>query len=53
LVAFTLWPQQPPADRGDFIAPARTAEKGATVEDQYMEALERANEEIEQQSDGG
>jgi hypothetical protein len=55
LVAFTLWPRQPtPPIEETFIAPQlEPLHKAQQVEDQYMEALERANEEIEQQSDGG
>ena len=55
LVAFALWPRQPtPPVEETFIAPQlEPLNKAKQVEEQYMEALERANEEIEKQSDGG
>ena len=55
LVAFTLWPRRPvPPVEETFIAPQLQAlEKAEQVEHQYMEALERADRQIERQSDGG
>ena len=55
LVAFALWPRQPtPPVEETFIAPQlEPLKKAEQVEDQYLEALERANQEIEKQSDGG
>ena len=55
LVAYTLWPRQPvPPIEETFIAPQlEPLNKAKQVEDQYMEALDRANTEIEKQSDGG
>jgi len=55
LVAFTLWPRQPtPPIEETFIAPQlEPLNKAKQVEDQYMEALERADRRIEQDSDGG
>jgi len=55
LVAFALWPRQPtPPVEGTFIAPQlEPLNKAKQVEEQYMEALERASEQIEKDSDGG
>ena len=55
LVAFALWPRQPtPPIEETFIAPQlEPLNKAQQVEDQYMEALDRADTEIEKQSDGG
>jgi hypothetical protein len=55
LVAFALWPRQPtPPIEETFIAPQlEPLRKAEQVEDQYLDALERANQEIEKQSDGG
>ena len=55
LVAFALWPRQPtPPVEETFIAPQlEPLRKAEQVEGQYMDALERANQEIEKQSDGG
>jgi hypothetical protein len=55
LVAYALWPRQPvPPIEETFIAPElEPLNKAQQVEDQYMEALDRANQEIEKQSDGG
>ena len=55
LVAFALWPRQPtPPIEETFIAPQlEPLNKAKQVEDQYMEALERADQRIEEDSDGG
>ena len=55
LIAFMMWPRQPtPPIEETFIAPQLVPlEKAKAVEDQYMEALERSDAEIEKQSDGG
>ena len=55
LVAYAMWPRQPvPPIEETFIAPQlEPLNKAKQVEDQYMEALDRANQEIEKQSDGG
>jgi hypothetical protein len=55
LVAFALWPRQPtPPVEETFIAPQlEPLKKAEQVEDQYMDALERANEKIERESGGG
>ena len=55
LVAFALWPRQPaPPLEDTFIAPQlEPMRKAQQVEDQYMDALERANQRIEEDSDGG
>lgn len=55
LLAFALWPRQPtPPIEETFIAPQlEPLNKAQQVEEQYMDALERANREIEKQSDGG
>ena len=55
LVAYALWPRQavPPVEE-TFIAPQLQAlEKAEQVEQQYLEALERSNEQIERESGGG
>lgn len=55
LVAFALWPRQPtPPIEETFIAPQlEPLNKAKQVEDQYMEALDRADQQIEKDSDGG
>lgn len=55
LLAFALWPKSsPPPVEETFIAPQlETIRKAEGIEDQYMEALERADAKIEEQSDGG
>ena len=55
LVAFALWPRQPtPSVEETFIAPQlEPLRKAEQVEQQYMDALERANRQIERDSDGG
>jgi hypothetical protein len=55
LVAFTLWPRQPtPPIEETFIAPQlEPLRKAEQVEQQYLDAVGRANAEIEKQSDGG
>jgi hypothetical protein len=55
LAVFKLWPDQPvPTAEESFIGPQiQSLKKAEQVEDQYLEALERANEQIDKQSDGG
>lgn len=55
LAVFKLWPDQPvPTAEESFIGPQiQPLKKAEQVEDQHMEALERANEQIDKQSDGG
>jgi hypothetical protein len=55
LAVFKLWPDQPtPTAEESFIGPQiQSLNKAEQVEEQYLEALERANEQIEKQSDGG
>jgi len=55
LVAFALWPRQPtPPVEETFIAPQlEPLRKAEQVEQQYMDALDRANRQIERDSDGG
>jgi hypothetical protein len=55
LAVFKLWPDQPvPTAEESFIGPQlEPLKKAEQVEEQYIEALERANEQIEKQSDGG
>jgi hypothetical protein len=55
LAVFKLWPDQPvPTAEDSFIGPQlEPLKKAEQVEEQYIEALERANEQIEKQSDGG
>lgn len=55
LVVYKLWPDKapPPVEEtfiGPQLAPLKKAEQ---VEQQYQEALDRANERIERESDGG
>jgi len=54
-LVFKFWPEQsiPPIEEtfiGPQLEPLRKAEQ---VEQQYLDALEKKNEEIERQSDGG
>ena len=55
LVAFALWPRQPtPPVEETFIAPQlEPLRKAEQVEQQYMDAFDRANQRIEKDSDGG
>ena len=55
LAAFALWPRQPtPPIEETFIAPQlEPLNKAQQVEQQYMDALDKANQQIEKQSDGG
>ena len=55
LAVFKLWPDQPvPTAEESFIGPQiQSLKKAEQVEDQHLEALERANEQIDKQSDGG
>jgi hypothetical protein len=55
LVAFVLWPRPPtPSVDETFIAPQlEPLHKAEQVEQQYMDALERTDRRIEEQSDGG
>ena len=55
LVVFKLWPEQtPPSVEETFIGPQLVPlKKAEQVEQQYQEALDRANERIERDSDGG
>jgi hypothetical protein len=52
---FKFWPDQPvPTAEESFIGPQlQPLKKAEQIEDQYMEALERTNERIERESDGG
>ena len=55
LLAFAWWPRQtvPPVEE-TFIAPQlEPLRKAEQVEQQYLDAVERANRQIEEQSDGG
>lgn len=55
LVVFKLWPDQTPSSVEEtFIGPQLVPlKKAEQVEQQYQEALDRANEKIERESDGG
>jgi hypothetical protein len=55
LVAFALWPRQPtPPIEETFIAPQlEPLKKAEQVEQQYLGALDRTNQQIEKESDGG
>jgi hypothetical protein len=52
---FKFWPDQPvPTAEESFIGPQlQPLKKAEQIEEQYMEALERTNERIERESDGG
>jgi hypothetical protein len=52
---FKFWPDQPvPTAEESFIGPQiEPLRKAEQIEDQYLEALERTNERIERESDGG
>jgi hypothetical protein len=55
LLAWKFWPEQPvPTAEESFIGPQlEPMKKAERVEDQYMEALERTDERIEQATDDG
>jgi hypothetical protein len=55
LLAWKFWPEQPvPTAEESFIGPQlQSLKKAEQVEDQYIDALEKKNREIEEQSDGG
>jgi len=55
LLAFALWPRQPtPPVEETFIAPQlEPLRKAQQVDEQYMEALKRTNEQIEKDAGGG
>jgi hypothetical protein len=55
LLAWKFWPEQPvPTAKESFIGPQlKTLDKAEQVEDQYLDALEKKNQQIEKQSDGG
>ena len=55
LVAFALWPRQPiPPVEETFIAPQlEPLKKAEQIESQYLEAVDRANQQIERESGGG
>ena len=55
LVAFALWPRQPtPPIEETFIVPQlEPLKKAEQVEQQYLDALDRTNQQIEKESDGG
>ena len=52
LLAFALWPRsEPPPIKETFIAPQlETIEKAEGIEEQYMDALERSEERIRDDS---
>ena len=54
-LVFKFWPEQPtPPIEETFIGPQlQPLRKAEQVEQQYLDALEKKNEEIERQSDGG
>ena len=55
LLVWKLWPQSPPPPVEEtFIGPQlESLERARQVEQQYEEGLERKNEEMDRQSDGG
>jgi hypothetical protein len=54
-LVFKFWPDQPtPTVEESFIGPQlSTMKKAGQIEQQYLEALEKSNERIERQADGG
>ena len=54
-LAFKFWPDQPtPTAEESFIGPQlQSMKKAEQIEQQYLEALEKKNERIERESDGG
>jgi hypothetical protein len=54
LLAFKYWPRQAvPTAEESFIGPQiQSLKKAEQVEEQYLDALERKNEELEKQSGG-
>jgi hypothetical protein len=54
-LAYKFWPQQPvPTAEESFIGPQlEPMKKAEHVEQNYLDALERTNERIERESDGG
>ena len=54
LLLFRFWPEQPtPTAEESFIGPQiQTLKKAEQIEQQYLDALERADQRIEEQSDG-
>ncbi len=54
-LVWKLWPEQPvPTAEESFIGPQlEPLNKAEQVEDQYLDALEEKNREIERQTDGG
>ncbi|MBT8049357.1 MAG: hypothetical protein HKN57_12085 [Xanthomonadales bacterium] len=55
LLVFKFWPEQPvPTAEESFIGPQiEGLKKAEQVEQQYMDALEKKNQRIERESDGG
>jgi hypothetical protein len=55
LLVWKLWPEQPvPTAEESFIAPQlQPLQQAEQIEQQYMDALEKTNERIEKDSDGG
>ena len=55
LLAWKFWPEQAvPTAEESFIGPQlESLKKAEKVEDQYLDALEKKNKEIKDQSDGG
>jgi hypothetical protein len=55
LLVFKFWPEQPTlAIEDTFIGPQlEPLRKAEQVEQQYLDALEKKNEHIERESDGG
>ena len=55
LLAYKFWPEQPtPTAEESFIGPQlEPLKKAGQVEQRYLDALEKTNERIERESDGG
>jgi hypothetical protein len=55
LAVFKFWPEQPkPTAEESFIGPQiQSMKKAEQLEQQYLDALERSDQQIEEASDGG
>jgi len=55
LLAWKFWPEQPvPTAEESFIGPQlEPLNRANEIEDQYLDALEKKNREMERQTDGG
>ena len=55
LLVYKFWPEQPvPTAEESFIGPQiQSMDKAEQLEQQYLEALERTDQKIEEATDGG